>query len=225
MKENVVTSFSKGQSKRFSIKLKYCTFILLKVLKQRIKWEFLAKVFNCKGPNFEPVTLRFCSEISPSLYKNLVTVAEKTLTHNYLHRQIHKCTNHPSAWYAMDFCFQHSYRKLGSMREDHPWYPGKHKPYGFKFEASELPSGLCIWCSLHAPGGRSDLEILQSRIIIHKDLSGKLGDKDDIEHCGEGFEKFNDLGAMLIDKGYQGVRELLRGIHPIRNPINCVLST
>lgn len=58
--------------------------------------------------------------------------------------------NHPSARCESDVFFYQSNRPSSSMKEAHPWYSGKRKLHGYKFEASVLPTGMRIRSSNYA---------------------------------------------------------------------------
>lgn len=217
-------TLSVGRGKKSSVGPKDSLFMFLTVLKHGGTWDFLARIFNCKGPNFERIMLRFCAAVSPIFYEDMVVGAARKYSFAHLNEQGKTFENHPYARYATDVCFQQSLRPTGTMAEARPYYSGKHKLHGYKFEASVLPIGVCIGCSSHARGGRSDLEILQSRRTFHIAASTKRGDEQSLEDDGEGCEDFENLWAIIVDKGYQGIKEFLRGIHPIKKPIGRCLT-
>lgn len=135
--------------------------MLLIVMKHGGHWDFLARVFHCKVPNFEKMIVRFCQVIAPFLYEEFVVLEEENYTVHRLLSRNRSFKTYPCARYETDVWFQQSYRPSGLMREVHPWYSGKHKLHGYKFEASVLCNGVCISYSDHVRGGRSDLEILK----------------------------------------------------------------
>lgn len=57
---------------------KYCLFMLLTVMKNCEKWDFLAIIFNCKGPTFERLIIHIVSVASLLLYKAMVRLVEKS---------------------------------------------------------------------------------------------------------------------------------------------------
>lgn len=224
MEDSITQVFCSGRGKKSAVKPKDCLFMLLTVLKHGGNWDFLAKMFNCKGPNFERLMIKYCKAISPILYKQFVEEAEQRFTYKRLFDRNRLFANHPSARYATDVCFQQSNRPSGNMQEALPWYSGKHKLYGYKFEASVLSTGMCISCSSHARAGRSDLEILQSRSEFHARALRKRTGELEIEDNDDGHDYYTAMWSILVDKGYQGIKEFLRGIHPIRKPPNRILS-
>ena len=224
IEDEIDEKFNIGRGKKSSVSPKDCFFMTLTVLNHGGTWDFLARIFNCKGANFERLIVRFIKNAAPLFYEKFVIHNEKAYTMSRLSKNKNLFNNHPYARYATDVCFQQSYRPSGSMMEAHPWYSGKHKLHGYKFEASVLPIGLCISCSPHFRGRRSDLEIMQGRKKYHDYASKKKDGEAQYTDEGEGVELFGNHSGILVDKGYQGIKEFLRGIHPIRKPIGRILT-
>ena len=132
--------------------------------------------------------------------------------------------NFKEAHYAVDVTFQQSFRPSGSMEEGKRFYSGKHKLYGYKVEVSVLPNGLAIGCTQHYPGSVSDFEIFQRRREWHETELKKKESESTILDVGQLIDIYPTTWAVLADKGYQGIREFMRGIHPLKKPINGVLS-
>lgn len=87
-----------------------------------------------------------------------------------------------------------------------------------------LTNGYCISCSNHARGGRWDIEIKQSSKDFHRYATTKQIAEDSLEDNVEGTDDHGGLLDILVDKGYQGIKEILGGIHPIRKPVNRSLT-
>lgn len=86
---------------------------------------------------------------------------------------------HLHARYATDVCFEQSNLPVGNTQEASPWYSGKHELHGYKLEDSVMPITRCISCTDHARGGRSDLEILESRKHFRKKAFKKRTEEGD----------------------------------------------
>lgn len=112
--------------------------------------------------------------------------------------------------YGTYVCFQQSYRPTGSMIEGRPLHFGNQKLHCYKFESSVLAKGFCNSCSKHARWGRSDLEVLQCRKKFHKYATTKRGDVESLEDVGQAVDDHETLFAILVDKGYKEIKEILR---------------
>lgn len=123
----------------------------------------------------------------------MVLGAARKYSFAHLNDQEKTFENVPYAQYATDFCFLQSLRPTETMAEARAYYSGKHKLHGYEFEASVLPTGVCIGCSSHALGVRSDLEIFQSRETFHIAASTKRSDEQSLEDDGEGCLDFKNL--------------------------------
>lgn len=100
----------------------------------------------------------------------------------------------------------------------------KHGQYGYKVEVSVVPNGLEIGCNSHEPGSKNDLTIFQEMNWFHKKMLRKLGDEKGWEDDWQIAQKYPKHWAVLVDKGYQGLQEYYRGIHPTKKPRNGVLT-
>jgi len=104
----------------------------------------------------------------------------------------------------VDVTFQQANRPSGNMQEGKKYFSGKHHLYGYKFELSVRPNGLASAYSQHHPGSVADITILESRLDINK--------------------RHPNYWAVLLDKGYQGSREMFRALTPHKKPPRGVLS-
>lgn len=100
----------------------------------------------------------------------------------------------------------------------------KHGFYGYEIEASVLPNGMEIGCSVHEPRSVSDLRIFLDMQIFHKEKMTKCSNELDFEDDGLIEKEFPDKWGILLDKGYQGSKEICRAIHLTKKPRNGVLS-
>ena len=128
--------------------------------------------------------------------------------------------NYKYARYATDVTFQQSNRPTGNMQEGKKYFSGKHKLYGYKTEVSVLRIGLAINYTAHYPGSVSDIDIFKNNINFHKKALIKEFTVDDF---GELSVEFPLYWAILLDKGYQGIKEFIRAIHPKKKPQNSIL--
>lgn len=126
------------------------------------------------------------------------------------------CTfrHNPLALYATDVTFQQTNRPKGNNAEAVPWFSGKHKLYGYKVEVSVNPRGLAINCGSHERGNTADITMFHNNMAFHRTARLKLEDESRIADNGPLQEKCPDEWAVLADKGYQGLGDYLRCIHP-----------
>ena len=187
-------------------------------------WDILARVFKLKGPSFEGMVSKFVSLISGHLYKSLVLDSAIEFPMKIIDQSETKFSNFFEALYAVDVNFQQSFRPSGSIQEGKLHFSGKDKLYGLKTEVSVTPIGLAINCSKHFPGSVSYFEIIQWGIDRHKLLLTKKDDELGILDVGIFQERYPGHWAVLADKGYQGIQEILSSIIPIKRPLRGVLS-
>ena len=87
-----------------------------------------------------------------------------------------------------------------------------------------LPTGIAIDCTRHYPGSVSDFEIFKENIRFHKrSLKKTIEEREEVDigiHSGQWLEHW----GILVDKGYQGVLEICRGVHPKKKPHGAFLS-
>ena len=119
---------------------------------------------------------------------------------------------------------QHANRPCGNIDDAKPYDSAKDKLYGFKTEASVLPNGIAVHITAHCPGATSDLEVFRRYITRHRDLLRKRGSELDVLDTSRGSDKYPNLWAVLLDKGYYGAFEIVRAIYPTKKPPNHMLS-
>lgn len=104
------------------------------------------------------------------------------------------------------------------IQEGKRYLSWKQKLYGCNVEMSVSPIGLEINATNDYTGSVSDLEILQRNRSFHKFAIKKSEVEKEIIDHGHLFNEFKHLWAVLFDKGYQGVQELLCRIPRRKNP-------
>ncbi|ETV66649.1 hypothetical protein H257_16953 [Aphanomyces astaci] len=112
--------------------------------------------------------------------------------------------NYPYAKYATDVKFQPSHRPSGRFGEQKHYFSGKHKLYGLKIEASVSAQGLLVDMGPHEPGSVADLTMFRKRLDVHVTNLKKTPTEATV----------NDN-----DKGYYGLTESVRAIHPKKRPL------
>lgn len=198
--------------------------MLLTVLKYGGQWEFLARLFQKKGPTFEKFIDNFANLISDEVYRTCVVDLGKKYRMVDLQEKQTLFSAYPYARYATDVTFQQAYRPSGSLQEGKLYYSAKHKLYGFKVEVSVLPNGYALNCSSHNPGSTSDLRIFQEAQNFHKVELKKTREEREKEDDGELSTTQGRYWGVLMDKGYQGAAEFIRAIIPKKKPKNGTLS-
>lgn len=76
------------------------------------------------------------------------------------------------------------------------------------------PNGICINISEHNPGSVAEITNFRSHTFWHDAVTSRVGDKRHGEDLGEREELHPNNWAILADKGYQGLSQQMRVIHP-----------
>lgn len=149
----------------------------LTVLKHVGQWNFIARLFNVKGPKFPKIIISFIEKVSPLLYKSLAHGVEKRYNMGRMIENGRNFNNFPYARYETYVKFQQSFQLNGRMQEG-KIFNEKYTLYGYKVEVSVVPSGMEIECTHHFPGAVSDLKIFQHARRFHLNAVKKIeGDK------------------------------------------------
>ena len=135
-----------------------------------------------------------------------------------------KLANMFHAKYATDVVFQQANKVLGNTTESNFMKSGKHQLYGYKTEVSVLPIGLAINSSEAFAGSIADITIFRENMTFHKDSLQKLAQNPDCKQNELHADKYSDMHAVLVDKGYYGLLDELRAIYPHKKPIGGILS-
>lgn len=218
LRKHISDNYNVGRGKRSQFKGKDVFFMTMTVLKHSGQWDFLAKVFNVKGPTFERLVIGFIKMLSDFAYAAYVEQAAEQFDMTTLLREKSKFNTFGMARYATDVTFQQSQRPRGNMEEGKSYYSGKHKLYGYKTEVSVLPNGLALGCSDHFVGSTADIDIFYKGLAWHKSQLRKSTEDREVTDVGPGVDRFPRYWAVLMDKGYQGAAEQVRAIIPAKKP-------
>ena len=231
--ENIVVSqWSQGRGRRHKTSAKDAFFMSLSVLKHYDTWYKHADDFNLNATTFQnmiekvrrtydviqllTIPLRQMFDIiTPALYELFVKPPYMGST---------RFDNFNFAKYALDVKFQNANRPNGTFMDAKRYFSGKHKLYGFKVECAVSPQGYAVYVSKHYPGSVNDKVICEQNISTHRKMLKKTSDEAAAQDFGEGATKFPDYWAILCDKGYQGIGEVIRAVHPKRQPPRSILS-
>jgi len=192
-------------------------------------YDGILKMTNFSPPEFHALWFEVCDHVSANWnvgrgkkYNKFVMEHCKKKNMDQLSESNRRFTFHPYALYATVVTFQQTNRPSGNLQEAKVFYSGKHKLYGYKVEVSVLPIGIAISCTSHYPGSYADLEIFRRNIEFHQTILKKSHTV--LEDQGLLHEAYPNHWAVLLDKGYQGTQDVIRGIHPIRKKPNARLS-
>lgn len=97
------------------------------------------------------------------------------------------------------------------------YYSGKRTLYSYKVEVAVRPNGISSAFSKQHPGFKSVLSILLKRVEKRKARLAKKECDDDFVNEYELCDEYGDSWAILADKWYQGVAEILRVITSEKN--------
>lgn len=224
LSDHAHSHWNTGRGKRTDKSAKDCFFMLLTVCKHGGAWDFLGRMFNTKGPTFERLMVKFLDVMFAAAGKAYIGRLNE---HYSMRRMLEKgrgFKTYKLARYATDVTFHQTNRPAGNHEESKKYFSGKHKLYGYKTEVSVLPNGLAILVSPHVPGSVSDIDILHRMKDEHETRLEKDTAGSDLPDVLPLVDRYPNMWAMLLDKGYQGVDNFLRGIHPRKKPRNGHLS-
>ncbi|ETV64959.1 hypothetical protein H257_18228 [Aphanomyces astaci] len=132
--------------------------------------------------------------------------------------------NYPLALYAVDVTFQQTNASAGSFAEKKRFFRKKHSLYGMKVEASVLPNGYAINVSNAVPGSLADITICYDNNAFHQYMLTKVGYATTMPDNGNLGNEYPNSGALLADKGYQGLYRHMRAITPAKRHAGGLLS-
>ncbi|KAE8875937.1 hypothetical protein PF003_g39914 [Phytophthora fragariae] len=214
VRPHVTRYWNVGRGRRSALAGKDVFFMTLSVLKHGGTWDMNAAIFCVKTPMFIKTITAFLHVLAPRMYDDWVRAKADETTMRNLVTSGRTFPNFPCALYATDVTFQHSNRPAGSMAEVMPFYSGKHKLYGLKVEVSVNPRGVAINCSDHARGNTPDITMFRNNTEFHDAIRLKSESDLNLADGGPLKETFADEWALLADKGYQGLGDQKRCIHP-----------
>ncbi|RHY20158.1 hypothetical protein DYB32_010215 [Aphanomyces invadans] len=94
------------------------------------------------------------------------------------------------------------------------------------YVVSVLPNGYAIGCTNHHRGATADIEIFRRNAEFHlREMKKTTEQGKRITDHGPQPKKKADSWAILVDKGYQGLQEKFRAIHPTKSSGNASLPT
>ncbi|KAG4061916.1 hypothetical protein PC123_g3269 [Phytophthora cactorum] len=198
VRAHVTLHWNVGRGQRSVYKGKDVLFMLLVVMKNGGTWEMLSSIFHVKTPTF------------------IKTITAQEETMRMLVTSGNTFVYHPCALYATDVTFQQANRPAGSMAEALPFYSAKHKLYGYKVEVSVSPRGFAITCTEHARGNTPDITMFRHNEAFHHATRRKSNEDRSLRNVGLMNTEYPDEWSVLTDKGYQGLEQHVRCIHPTK---------
>ncbi|KAF0708477.1 hypothetical protein AaE_013196, partial [Aphanomyces astaci] len=198
------SAWMEGRGRRSLTSPKDSLFMTLVVLKHFSSWDKHAADFGYKAPTFEKLIMRVIGVVQPVLYDiSLSPIYAKST-------RVTTPIRAPSVRIVRCGC--------------QDYYSGKHGMYGYKIEATVSPNGRCVAMSESHPGSVHDFTIMHSRQEVHKAMLMKNQQDMLLPDHGELSAQYREQWACLVDMGYIGIANTLRGIHPKRRPVNGVLD-
>ncbi|OWY91311.1 hypothetical protein PHMEG_00040157 [Phytophthora megakarya] len=173
-----------------------------------------ARVFKIKCSTFEKMITKFLNVLSPCLYGLYVEPLTDIYTMEKLEQTGNQFSNFPCARYATDVIFQASNMPSGTQVERNQFYSAIHNLHGYKVEVSVLPNDRAINCTKPFRGRKSDIGIFRDNIEFHQVQLPKLPTEQIIPDNAPLASDRPDEWDVLTDKGYQGLSEVIRAIHP-----------
>ena len=121
-----------------------------------------------------------------------------------------ECANYPMVHHITDATVIQVNKPGGDHLESRAYFSGKHKLYCLKVEASVYPNGeVCNWTA-PAPGAKVDITMFRENFVFHKRSAKKSAAAMAAVDHGERCKRRPKLLAILLDKGYIGVKALIR---------------
>ena len=213
--DEVVRVFTEGRGRKYRDSPKDLFFMMLCVLKSNNHWDYQAEMFQRETSSFERSIVKMIVTVEPLLYKAFVI--DEQVRADMASLEGNQFEYFSQALYATDVNFQQAGRPGTQWDVSKEYFSKKHGLYGYKTEASVLPSGLAIDVTDHAKGATSDITIFKENIDFHKNQIRKDGDDLMIhDPVKDEPEQQHTTWAILFDKGYQGAQKRLRAILPIK---------
>lgn len=141
---------------------------------------FNAAVFKQRSSIFERLLTWFIKPAARIMYRILVSDVTVVVHMKFLKESSQTFIFHSYALYATDVMFQQRNCPCENMLEAKPCFSGKHKLHGFKTEASDLLTGLCVPLSKQAKKGEVKISIFRRCMSMHKFLTLKTKREADI---------------------------------------------
>ncbi|KAG2878496.1 hypothetical protein PC116_g21332 [Phytophthora cactorum] len=191
VRAHVTLHWNVGRGQHSVYKGKNVLFMLLVVMKNGGTWEMLSSIFHVKTPTFIKTITGFIRAIAPRLYDDWVAEKAQEDTMRMLVTSGNTFVYHPCALYATDVTFQQANRPAGSMAE---------KPFP----------------STHARGNTLDITLFRHNEAFHHATRRKSNEDRSLRDVGLMNTEYPDEWAVLTDKGYQGLEQHVRCIHPMK---------
>ncbi|OWY91813.1 hypothetical protein PHMEG_00039453 [Phytophthora megakarya] len=152
-------------------------------------WQTITAIFRLPATSFMEAVTKFIQFIASKLYADQVETREDEITM----RAATSFEHFLCALHAVDMTFQQSWRPGGSIQENGKYFGGKHQLYGLKVEVSVNSNG--------------------QQGIPQKKMKKLPGD-DRLQDDSLLKDKFPNEWEIVADKGYQGLANCMRCIHP-----------
>ncbi|KAE8955893.1 hypothetical protein PR001_g31928, partial [Phytophthora rubi] len=214
LEDHVLAHWNVGRGKKSTHPPKDILFMTIGALKHRGNWDVVSSMFEIDPSPFQKMVRKFLSMLEPFLYDAFVVGEERRWKMKKLTLSGHSFKNFPSARYATDVTFQQSNRPTGGYSNAKKYFSGKHHLYGYKVEVSALPIGAAINCTKFEPGAVADVTMFRDNGAFHRSAMRKLPDEADLSDDGPLPAAYGNDWGVLTDKGYQGLADEYRAIHP-----------
>jgi len=212
----MATRWNVGRGKKCRYTAVDVFFTTLSVMKNGGDCAVLANSFGIKAPTFEKMIVHFLDLLSPHLYSFYVEQAARSDTMKKVVLSGQAFGHYPAARYSVDVTFQQGNMPSGTQAERAEYYSAKHKLHGFKTEVSVIPTGLAINCFHYRRGSVTYITIFRDNKVFHKGASTKKTQEEGMAEDGPLLECFPGSWIILADKGYQGLSDSFRVVHPKR---------
>ena len=182
-------------------------FIALSVLHLPTKWGNHGITFRMTAQTCEKTVWKALCIAGPILKAEFV---RNVLIDDFNSAGIKPFVNYPIAHHATDASVTQFNRPTGSHLEAKGWFSNKHKLYCGKVETSVYPNGeACNWTKSY-PGAVPDITIMRDNIKFLRKSTRKSPSCLAIVDHGENASEHPRSHAIILDKGYVGIGDLVR---------------
>lgn len=123
METHIVSSWITGRVRRTSYKEKSFLFMTLKTLKHSVNSDFLANIFNMKGPPFDALVMSVIVMILGLMYKSFVEDLGRRYTMANVHADGTQFKYQEYTLYSTDVTLQQSNRPSGNHSKSQRYFP------------------------------------------------------------------------------------------------------
>lgn len=145
IEEFVNSKYNVSRDKKSPISARDSFLMMLVVLKHGGFSDFLAEIFDLKGPAFGAHISKLVMTIVDALYESCVERVARKYTMVRLISKGKLFTNSRYARYATDVTLQQSYRPSGSIQEGRKYLSDTHKLDGYKRRNLCFAKWNCYW--------------------------------------------------------------------------------